>query len=84
MTQKQPFEWVRRRRIVYASLAFCAAIVAYLTMWGEDGMLTTTIITSVAAYATLCANAYILGAAWQDTTEIKCSSTSSSSSLDWP
>lgn len=65
------FEWKRRRRIIYASLIFCAAVVAYLSAWGQDGMLTTTIITTVGAYATLVANAYILGAAWQDTTEIK-------------
>lgn len=65
------FDWRRRRKVIYLSLLFCACEFAYLTVWGVDSMLNVTIATSVAAFATLVANAYILGAAWQDVAEIK-------------
>lgn len=60
------FEWKRRRRVIFATLAFCAAEVAYLTIWGTDTGLNNTIVTSLILLAGSVIGSYVFGAVWDD------------------
>lgn len=58
--------WKIRRRLVYATLGFCAGIIVYLTGWGEDTELHTTIAIGVIGAAVSTLGSYIFGATWDD------------------
>jgi hypothetical protein len=56
--------WTIRRRIVVATLAFCAGIIAYLTGWGKDNELNRTIANGAWLLAGSTIGSYIFGSAW--------------------
>lgn len=58
--------WRIRRRIIIATLIFCAAEVAYLTGWGDDTRLAEAIATGCLLLAGSVIGSYVFGAAWQD------------------
>lgn len=58
--------WRIRRRIVVATLLFCAGEVIYLTGWGKDTNLAATLANGVLILAGSVIGAYVFGAAWDD------------------
>lgn len=56
--------WTIRRRIVVATLSFCAGEIIYLTGWGRDTELHRVIATSLTLLAGSTIGSYIFGAAW--------------------
>ena len=58
--------WKIRRRVITATLAFCAAGVAYLIAAGEDTRLNETIASGLILLAGSTVGSYVFGAAWDD------------------
>lgn len=60
------FEWKRRRRIIYLTLAFCAAVIGWLVLFGADTALNNTIVTVLVVLAGSVIGSYVFGAVWDD------------------
>jgi hypothetical protein len=58
--------WRIRRRIVVATLLFCAGEVIYLTVWGKDTTLANTIANGIIILAASVIASYVFGATWDD------------------
>jgi hypothetical protein len=58
--------WRVRRRIIHATLLFCAGQIAFLTFWGADTRLNETLAVGSFALAGSVIGAYVFGAAWED------------------
>lgn len=58
--------WKIRRRLVFATLGFCAFVILYLTFFGKDTELHTTIALGVIGAAVSTLGSYIFGVAWDD------------------
>lgn len=58
--------WRIRRRIVLATLLFCAGEVVYLTVWGRDTGVHETLANGVLILAGSVIGAYVFGAVWDD------------------
>lgn len=58
--------WKNRRRVIFLTLAFCAAVIGYLTLWGEDTALNETIAQFSFITAFCVIGSYVFGAAWED------------------
>lgn len=58
--------WRIRRRIIVATLLFCAGEIIYLTGWGQDTDLASTIATGVILLAASVIGSYVFGAVWDD------------------
>jgi hypothetical protein len=58
--------WRIRRRVIVATLLFCAGEIVYLTGWGKDTDLASTIANGVLILAGSVIGAYVFGAAWDD------------------
>lgn len=58
--------WAIRRRIIVATLLFCAGEIIYLTGWGEDTNLASTIANGVLILAGSVIGSYVFGAVWDD------------------
>lgn len=58
--------WAIRRRIIVATLAFCAGEVVFLTAWGRDTDLHETIANGIILLAGSVIGAYVFGAVWDD------------------
>lgn len=58
--------WRIRRRVIVATLLFCAGEIVYLTGWGQDTNLASTIANGVLILAGSVIGAYVFGAAWDD------------------
>lgn len=58
--------WRVRRRIIITTLLFCAGETIYLTGWGADTNLHSTIANGVLILAGSVIGAYVFGAAWDD------------------
>ncbi|MGS1093128.1 hypothetical protein ACVCNR_00905 [Aquamicrobium terrae] len=58
--------WRMRRRIIVATLIFCAGEVIYLTGWGDDTDLASTIANGVLILAGSVIGSYVFGAVWDD------------------
>lgn len=58
--------WRIRRRIILATLMFCAAEVLYLTVWGRDTGLHETLANGALILAGSVIGAYVFGAVWDD------------------
>lgn len=58
--------WRVRRRIIFATLIFCAAEVFYLTVWGRDTDLHETLANGALILAGSVIGAYVFGAVWDD------------------
>jgi len=67
MADKNPWgepDWRVRRTIIIATLFFCAGEIVYLTAWGEDTDLASTIANGVLILAGSVIASYVFGAAW--------------------
>lgn len=58
--------WAVRRRIIVATLLFCAGEIVYLTGWGQDTDLASTIANGVLILAGSVIGSYVFGAVWDD------------------
>jgi quinol-cytochrome oxidoreductase complex cytochrome b subunit len=58
--------WRIRRTIIVATLIFCAAEIIYLTIWGKDTDLSSTIANGLIILAGSVIGAYVFGAVWDD------------------
>lgn len=58
--------WRIRRTVIIATLLFCAGEIIYLTGWGQDTDLASTIANGVLILAGSVIGAYVFGAAWDD------------------
>lgn len=58
--------WAVRRRIIIATLLFCAGEIIYLTGWAEDTDLASTIANGVLILAGSVIGSYVFGAVWDD------------------
>ena len=58
--------WKVRRRIVVATLLFCAGEILYLTGWAESTDLAQTIANGVLILAGSVIGSYVFGAVWDD------------------
>lgn len=56
--------WKVRRRIIVATLVFCAGEIIYLTGWGKDHELSRTIANGILLLAGSTIGSYIFGAVW--------------------
>lgn len=61
-----PPSWKLRRRIIYGTLFFCAGEVLYLTVWGSDTDLHSTIANGLILLAASVIGSYVFGAVWDD------------------
>lgn len=63
------FEWVRRRRLIYGTLAYCLVsqtAVLIASLLGFEGALLNTITVSNYGLAGSMLGSYIFGAIWDD------------------
>jgi hypothetical protein len=63
------FEWHRRRRLIYATLAFCAlsaVAIEWAAFHGADSTLLTTLATLNYGLAGATIGSYVFGAVWDD------------------
>lgn len=58
--------WAIRRRIIVATLVFCAGEVVFLTGWGRGTDLHETIANGIILLAGSVIGAYVFGAVWDD------------------
>jgi len=58
--------WRIRRRIIIGTLLFCGGEIIYLTAWGADTNLHSTIASGVLILAGSVIGSYVFGAAWDD------------------
>ena len=58
--------WKIRRRIILATLTFCASGVGYLIGWGADTRLNETLANGLLLLAGSTIGSYVFGAAWDD------------------
>lgn len=58
--------WAIRRRIIIATLLFCAGETVYLTVWGRDTALHETIANGILLLAGSVIGTYVFGAVWDD------------------
>lgn len=63
--QKKP-SWKNRRRVVFATLMFCAALVVYLAGWGSDSRLHETMAWGSFSLAGFVIAGYVFGAVMED------------------
>lgn len=63
--------WKIRRRIIIATLAFCAFVIAYSMVWGDERPVHETIVLGAFALAGAVIGSYIFGAAWDDRNVMK-------------
>lgn len=63
--------WTNRRRTLFATLAFCALVIAYIMVWGGDTRVNETIVQFAFITAGGCVGSYIFGATWQDVTRLR-------------
>jgi hypothetical protein len=59
-------EWRIRRKVIFATLLFCAVEVGYLTLAGQDTQLHQAIATSLILLAGSVIGSYVFGAIWDD------------------
>jgi hypothetical protein len=58
--------WAIRRRIIVATLLFCAFCVTYIMVWGDDRPVMEVIVFSAFGLALSVIGSYIFGAVWDD------------------
>lgn len=61
-----PGDWRRRRRVIYATLAFCAVEVARIVERGGDSALSAQIAIALIGLAASAIGFYVAGATWDD------------------
>lgn len=63
---RSPNAWTIRRRLIYATLTFCAVCIAYLVFKAPSDPLRETLATVLAGTAATILTGYILGATLDD------------------
>lgn len=63
--------WKVRRRIIIATLLFCAFLVGYITVWGDDRSVLEVIVFCSFGLALSVIGSYIFGAVWDDKNVMK-------------
>ena len=58
--------WKFRRRVIFGTLSFCGANVAYLTVAGTDTVLHQQIALALTGLAATVIGSYVFGAVWDD------------------
>lgn len=58
--------WKIRRRVIWSTLAFCALMVGWLGLMGEDTALNQSIANGLILLAGGVIGSYVFGAAWDD------------------
>lgn len=59
--------WSFRRRVIIATLLFCAFMTGYVTIFGHDSeRIGESIVVSAFSLAGAVIGSYIFGAVWQD------------------
>lgn len=58
--------WDKRRRIIHLTLLFCAGVIVWMLLNGEDTALNQSIATGVLILAGSVIGSYVFGAAWDD------------------
>jgi uncharacterized membrane protein YuzA (DUF378 family) len=58
--------WTRRRRIIYATLTFCAVMVVLLTERHPDSPFVSQTILALIGLAGAVIGSYVFGAVWDD------------------
>lgn len=61
--------WGVRRRLIMATVLYCAGEVTYLTIWGRDTELHQAIAVSLILLAGSTIGSYVFGAAWDNKNE---------------
>lgn len=63
---KTPTKRQIRRRIVNTTLLFCASVIGYLTVAGNDTQLHNTIANGLIFLSATTIGSYIFGRTWED------------------
>lgn len=58
--------WKIRRRVIWATLVFCAAVIGWLAVAGPDTELNRTIANALIFLGGAVISSYVFGAAWDD------------------
>jgi hypothetical protein len=61
-----PGTWTRRRRIINATLVYCAVVVVWLTERHPDSALVSQVVLGLIALAGGVIGSYVFGATWDD------------------
>lgn len=75
--------WKNRRKVVFATLLFCAFCIMFIMFQGNDTQVNQTIILGSFALAGSVIGAYVFGAAWTDISIEKIKSTSPLAQLQY-
>lgn len=63
--------WKNRRRVVLATLTFCAALIVYMAGWGADTRINETIVYGAFGLAFSVIMGYVFGAVLEDVSLFK-------------
>jgi cation transporter-like permease len=63
--------WKIRRRVMFVVLAFCMAVIGWLTYAAPESRVAETIVLCAFGLMGLIVSVYVLGATWEDVTRIK-------------
>lgn len=58
--------WKNRRRVIFGTLLFCAAMLVYLAGWGADTQVNETMTMGLLLLAAAVIGSYVFGAVWDD------------------
>lgn len=61
-----PYSWTRRRRFMYAVVAFCMAAVAWVLGTGAESGPAETAVTMAFVTITGTLGSYVFGSTWED------------------
>ena len=61
-----PGTWTKRRRIIHATLIYCAVAVPAFTVWRPDSTLVAQVVLALIGLAASVIGAYVFGATWDD------------------
>jgi len=71
MDEEYKPKWENRQKVIFGSLIFCACIIVFLLIWGNDSRLHETIATWAFILSGMVIGSYVFGAAWEDVTKLK-------------
>lgn len=63
--------WKIRRRVIWSTLVFCAGMIGWLAIAGEDSELNRTIANALIILGGGTVSSYVFGAAWDDMNVMK-------------
>lgn len=61
-----PGSWRFRRRIIHATLIYCAVVVPALVVWRPDSPLVSQVVLALVGLAGATIGSYVFGAVWDD------------------